>query len=153
MSGIESGAVPSELDVRLRRREPMPMPPDALVAFERINRGKNPSPNYRWLLLDDGALYLARHSGDTSDWETPFDTPLPKEPTRRLEESELAEVRRHLQAADLPGQPPYQLDPGVEDGAFSVVTARLDGQVHEVIYEACAPPLVTFLRSVAEEQP
>ena len=44
MSGLVEGA-PDQLDVRLRRREPVGLPADALVAFERINRGKSPAPN------------------------------------------------------------------------------------------------------------
>lgn len=146
--GITAGALPDDLDERLTRRDTTPLPAGALLRLQVINRGKNPIPNYRWLLYDDGRLFLARHSGDTSDPRTPFDTPLPDRPTRTLDQARVEQVRQRLAADGFSRQPPYQADPRVDDGAFTVVTARLDGGVHEVIYDAYAPPLVEFLKGL-----
>jgi hypothetical protein len=54
-----------------------------------------------------------------------------------------------LRDAKFAGQPPYQANPSAQDGSWHVVTARLDGRVHEVIYDAFEPPLVRYLGGVA----
>jgi hypothetical protein len=145
-----SGPIPDEIDPRLVRRDLDPLPDGALVKFQVIARGPNPRPNYRWLLYEDGRWHLARHSdADPDDWEAPFDTELPSEPTRQLPGSVVNEVRQRLQEADFLNQPPYQANRQVEDGAFYVVAARVNGAVHEVIYEAVYPPLVAFLDTLA----
>jgi hypothetical protein len=145
--GTYSGAIPDQLDVRLERRDREPLPAGALVKFQAIGRGKSPEFNYRWLLYEDGRWFLAWHSGDTSDWQTPFDTDLPASPTKNLGSKVVKEVKKQLQQANFSSQPPYQADKTVEDGSFYVVTARVDDQVHEVIYEAVYPPLVAYLES------
>lgn len=147
---VTSGPVPGKLDPRLERRDTSPLPPDALVRFQLMNRGKNPRPNYRWVLHEDGRLFLARHSGDTSgDYLTPFDTELPAKPTKVLPPGAVNEVKEQLGQARFLEQAPYYLDKTVEDGGSYVVTARINGKVYEVIYEAYSPPLVKFLSTIA----
>lgn len=146
-----AGPVPEQPDLRIQRRDTDPLPDDAWLKFQFINRGPNPRYNYRWLLFDDGQLYVAWHSQDLSDPYTPFDTEWPETPSRRLEPSEVAVLRQALREADFGSQPPYQADLRVEDGSFYVVTARMDGQVHEVIYEAVYPSLLDPLTAVAAE--
>lgn len=144
-----SGSVPENLDVRLDRRDKSRLPSEALVRFQAINRGKNPAYNYRWVLYDDGRLFLARHSGDTSgDYRDPFDTDLPTKPTRVLSKDEVSEVKSQLKKADFADQDTYYADPSVEDGTFYVVTARTGGKSHEVIYDGTRPPLVTYLLTI-----
>jgi hypothetical protein len=144
-----SGSVPENLDVRLDRRDKSRLPSDALVRFQVISRGKNPGHNYRWVLHEDGNLYYARHSGDTSgDYRDPFDTDLPSEPTKRLSADAVDEVMAQLDEADFANEDRYQADPSVEDGSFYVVTARIEGKVHEVIYDGARPPLVTYLLTI-----
>lgn len=148
--GTYVGPIPDQLDVRLQRRDTDPLPPDALIKFQAIGRGKDPSYNYRWLLYTDGRWFLAWHSGDTSgDWQTPFDTPLPVSPTKQLKANVVNDIKKQLQKANFLAQPPYQADQTVEDGTFYVVTAQMDGQTHEVIYEGVYPPLVEFLETIA----
>lgn len=142
---IYQGPVPEELDIRLERRDVVPLTQDALIKFQAINRGKDPSVNYRWVLYEDGQLFLARHSGDTSNWQTPFDTDLPTTPTKRLSAEMVTSVIEELQKARFSEQPPYQADPTVEDGGFDIVTARVGTEVYEVIYEAVDTPLLEFL--------
>lgn len=147
--GTYSGPIPDQLDVRLQRRDTSPLPPNALLRFQVIGRGKNPANNYRWVLYEDGKWFLAWHSGDTSgDWQIPFDTNLPSAPTKQLKANVVKDVKKQLQQANFPTQAPYQADQTVENGSFYVVTARLDGKVHEVIYESVYPPLVDFLASI-----
>lgn len=147
--GISSGPIPDKLDVRLERRDTTPLPPNALIRFQTINRGKSPALNYRWILYEDGRLFLARHSGDTSgDYRTPFDTELPSDATKQLESNVVKNVKEHLKQANFLEQAPYQLDNSVDDGGSYVVTARINGKVNEVIYEAVSPPLVDFLRTI-----
>lgn len=152
-STISSGPIPEQLDERLVRRDKEPLPAGALLKFQLINRGKSPDVNYRWLLYEDGRWFLARHSGDTSgDWQTPFDTDYPAEPTKVLPRKEVEKIRQQLKQANFLAQEPYHLDRGVRDGGYRVVTARLDGRVHEVIYAAVANPLAEYLENVAYEQ-
>lgn len=150
MTGLVAGP-PDVPDRRLQRREPIALPAGAVLAFERINRGKNPSPNYRWLLTEDGAVRLARHSGDTSDPDRPFDTPLPEQPTGTLEPHRLAMIRAAIEAADPADQPAYLSDPGVEDGAFSVITLPTGSGSRELVLDGATTPLVQTLRQVAED--
>src|SRR5690606_35034612 len=96
----------------------------------------------------DGRWFLAWHSGDTSDWQTPFDTDLPPTATKQLPGAVVNEVKKQLQSADFSTQSPYQVDQTVEDGSFYIVTARIDGKVHEVIYEGVYPALVEFLDTI-----
>ncbi len=138
----------NQLDIRLERRDRDPLPPDALVKFQVINRGKDPRDNYRWVLYEDGRYHLARHSGQHENWRVPFDTPLPELPTGQLAPDQVAAVAAQLQQADFFAQPAYQADMTVEDGSFYVITARADDQVHEAIYEALTPPLAQFLEAL-----
>jgi hypothetical protein len=140
-----SGPIPEHLDVRLERRDTSPLPPDALVKFQMISRSKRSYLNYRWVLYEDGRWFLARHSGADIDWQIPFDTDLPSTPTRRLPARVVDRVRKQLQDNEFLDQPPYLANKLVKDGDFFVVTARSEGRVHEVIYEAVSPPPVDYL--------
>jgi len=146
-----AGPIPEDLDLRLIRRDTEPLPAGALIKFQAISRAKNPSNNYRWILYEDGRWFMAWHSGDTSDWQTPFDTELPAEPTANLARRDVQKIEKEIKNAGFAGQSPYLADPRVEDGTYYVVTARLKDQVHEVIYDAAYPPLVEFLDGIIYE--
>ncbi len=139
--------LPHNLDPRLKRRDTTPLAEGALVRFQLISRAKNPGRNYRWVLYEDGRWFLARHSGQVVSAEIPFDTELPAQPTSTLSAAVVATTRKLLEAEDFLRQPPYQAE-AVKDGSFYVVTARLSGRVHEVIYEAVSNPLTTYLRAI-----
>lgn len=141
-----SGAIPDDLNIRLQQRDTSPLPAEALVRVQVINRGQTPQANYRWVLYKDGRWFLNRHSNDFRTWQTPFDSDLPTAPTQILPASRVAEVETALRRADFANQPPYQEDRTAQDGSYIVVTARLDGAVHEVIYNAVYNPLVDYLR-------
>jgi hypothetical protein len=149
---ILSGAIPVDLDIRLQRRDTTALPPKALIRLQVINRGKNPALNYRWLVYEDGSFFLAKHSGDTSgDYRIPFDTELPTEPTTRLPASTVKSIKQNLEQVHFLEQAPYHVDNSVDDGGFYVITARVNGKVHEVIYEAAVTPLVEFLETIQPE--
>lgn len=147
-----SGALPAQLDARLERRDRNPLPQEALLKFQVINRGKDPTYNYRWVLYLDGRWFLAKHSGDTSNWQTPFDTELPVTPTKTLKVGDVNEVTQQLRQVNFSTLAPYWLNDTVEDGTFYVITARLDGKTHEVIYDAVSTPLTDFLEAFAGKQ-
>jgi len=141
----------THLDVRLQRRDTSPLPEGIWLRFQAINRGKDPSYNYRWQLHEDGRWFNAWHSGDTSDWQTPFDTPLPDQPTAELPATLMHQIREQLSLAQFMTQPPFQQDKTVEDGSYYIVTAQSDGQTHEVIYNAVSPPPVPFLEKIVHQ--
>ncbi len=147
---LYTGPVPDQLDIRLERRDTNELPPNALIKFQVINRGKNPQHNYRWVLFEDGRLFFAWHSGSSEDWQTPFDTDLPTSPTTQLKEEIVEEIRQRLQEAEIINQAPYQADKSVQDGGFYIITVRLENESHEVIYEGIYPPLVEFLETIAK---
>lgn len=147
--GAPSEQMPEELDSRLENRDKTALPAEALLRFQLINRGKNPGPNYRWLLYEDGRWFLARRSSESTPWEVPFNTDLPAEPTRQLPAEVVNNVKAQLQKAKFFNQAPYQVDNSVKDGGFYVVTAQMEGQTHEVIYVAGSSPLLNFLKGLA----
>lgn len=148
---IKSGPVPIELDPRLKNRDTKKLQEGALLKFQVINRGKNPQHNYRWLLYEDGRLHFAKHSGNTSDWQIPFDTPLPDRPTANLSKHQVKKIRELLKQEGFFSEPPYQLDTDLDDGGFYIVRASVSGKEHEVIFIVGSyPPLVAYLLTIAD---
>lgn len=141
----------SNLDIRLQRRDTTPLPEGSWLRFQAINRGKDPSYNYRWLLYEDGRWFNTWHSGDTSDWQTPFDTPLPQEPTAELPASLMQQIREQLLLSHFMTQPTWQQDRAMEDGSYYVLTVKHGGQIHEVIYNGTAPSPVSFLEKIVHQ--
>ena len=102
-------------------------------------------------LTAGGEVYLVRHSSDTSDPDTPFDVPRPRWPRRRWGRTRPPRSPQPSTAAAFAEQPAYQLQTGLEDGTFSVVTARLPGgSVHEVVYEGVRRPPLDALEALTE---
>ncbi|KAB2898508.1 MAG: hypothetical protein F9K40_11345 [Kofleriaceae bacterium] len=148
---VRSGPIPSDLDPRWASRDVDPLPPGALVKFQSLGR-LSPALNYRYVLHDDGRLFHAAHTGKNTDARVLYDTPLPATPTRTLPAKTVARVEKELRKSRFLDEAPYHLDPQVEDGSVYVVTARVDGKVHEVIYEAYAPALVQLLETIPAEK-
>lgn len=139
-----SETLPDDIDVRIERRDVDPLPAGAILRFQVINRGKDPTDNYRWLLFEDGRWFLSCHSPDDSDWRTPFDTDWPPDYHCIIPAGVLTTLRQQI---NLDNQPTYQADLTVEGGGIYVITTP----THEVIYEAYEPPLVELLESVAQQ--
>lgn len=134
--------LPAQIDERLVRRDRSPLPRDAFLRVQSINRGKNPGGNTRYYITTNGDVFESGHTADTSDWQTPFDQEWPDGPTRRLE-APTVERLRSLIAREFAAEESYQADTSIEDGAFVVVTARISATaIHEVIYEAILSPVV-----------
>ncbi|MGE5594620.1 MAG: hypothetical protein ACM3S1_01145 [Hyphomicrobiales bacterium] len=138
----------AEVHPRLRRRDTSPLSRSAVLRFQAIALGKDPSASYRWALDDDGAWYLNRRSGSGGSLDRPFDTDMPKEPTRRLSAEVVAEVREQLARANFQDQDQYQSE-DMKDGTAYVVTARTDGTTHEVVYLGVENELVEYLSRFA----
>lgn len=143
------GALPDVIDERLAGRDTRPLPAGALLRFQTISHHPDPRTNHRWELYDDGAVHLAFHSRD-DEGPAPFDTELPDAPTGRLEESSVAEIRTLLEEEGFAELAPHQQLDG-EDGSWRVVTARVGGVEHEVVFDRVTTPLVERLRRVPAE--
>lgn len=143
--------VPEQLDERVERRDRSELGPQTLLRYQRIGLEKSPAKNLRWELDEDGSLRLARHSGDTSDWQNPFDTELPESPTGTVGADRVEQVRKALADAGFNSQPPYQVGKTAKGGRVEVVTARSGGRVHEVIYENARNELLDLLWEIPEE--
>lgn len=144
-SGFETGPIPANLKDWLEKWDSIALPPEVLLKFQVVSRGPDQSGNYRWLLYEDGRWFMVRHSGDKSRREPPFDRDLPDRPTAQLPAEVIFEVKAQLQAANFLAEPAYQVDRGVRGGSLYIITARIDGKIHRVIYDAAYPPLVEFL--------
>lgn len=144
-AGFESGPIPANLKDWLEKWDNLALPPEALLKFQVVSRGPDQSGNYRWLLYEDGRWFMVRHSGNKSRREPPFDRDLPDRPTAQLPAETVDEVKAQLQAANFLAEPAYQIDRGVRGGSLYIITARIDGEIHRVIYDAAYPPLVEFL--------
>lgn len=129
-------------------RDDDPLPEGALVKFQVIDRGADPTYNHRWVLFPDGRLFLAWNSEQMDFTILPFDTELPDEPTAILDAAVVQQVKDQLRAADFLNQHAFQAQLKYQDGTTYILTARLGETVHEVIYDAFAPPLVAFLENI-----
>ena len=153
-----SGPMPaaSELDPRLAARDTRPLPANAQLRFQAISRTPDPRANHRWVLLDDGSLFLSFHSDD-SEGATPYDRDLDlSAPTTEIETKARVELL-NVVFGDLGGgvsfgklDPFQQGPPGAEGGMWRVVTARLqDGTWHEVVFDRVNNPMLDALQRVA----
>lgn len=143
-----AGEVPRDIDERVARRDRSPLGGGVLVRYQRIGLEKSPARNLRWELHEDGAVHLARHSGDTSDWRTPFDTRLPPSPSAVLPADRVEGVRRALDATGFASQPPYQVGEKAKGGRVEIVSARHGAEPREVMYENAENALLDVLREI-----
>jgi hypothetical protein len=125
------------------------LPAGALVSYQQISLGVQVYGNYRWILYADGRWFLARNSASYSGQRGDFEFDLPSTPTRILPPAVVREVEDQLRAADLPSLEPRYFDPTMQDGARVIISARLDGRVHEVTFDGAYPPFVDYLRRFA----
>jgi hypothetical protein len=140
--------LPSEFDSRVTSLLAEPLPDDVLVAFYYVAAGKSPHPNYRWQLTRDGKLFVVHHSGKDLRYEVPFDQPLPRKPTKLLDDGAVRAVMDELDRADFFRQPGYQVDPRAEDGAYVIIRARRDNGIHDVVYHNVEGPLVQYFYGI-----
>lgn len=143
-----AGPVPEDVDDRVVRRDTSSLADGVLVRYQRIGLEKSPARNFRWELHADGTWFLARHSGDTEDWRTPFDTDLPDEPTAVLPADVVEEVRTALAEEGFAGKAPYQRGVTAKGGGVTAVRAVVDGEEHEVLYDNAETPLLELLGTI-----
>lgn len=137
------------MDRPFAARDTSPLPAGAFLRFQSISHSPDPRTNHRWVLYDDGRLYLAFHSGDT-EGAVPFDRPLPSRPTRTLATAEVAELRDLIEKSDFPRLPALLSSQG-EGGMWQVVSARVGNRIHEVIFDRARHPIVDRLQRVASQ--
>ncbi len=149
--GLVEGEVPATIDDRVKRRDTSPLPDGAWLRFQAISRSPDPRTNHRWVLHDDGSLFLAWHSRD-SEGDAPYDTELPSEPTTVLDAPVVDELRALVDEQGVASSAPFVQSPDVEGGMWRIVTVRSgDGRVHEVIYDRVKNPLLERLQQVGSE--
>ena len=140
--------LPQPYDYRMETILSEPSPESTIVSFFYV-AFRDPRPNYRWELHQDGQLFFVRHSGQNIS-DVPFDRPLPLQPTKVLSSAEIQALYSQLEQADFFEQPKYQRRPRVEGGGYVLVRARRGDTFHEVVYENVEGPLVQYLYSLAD---
>jgi hypothetical protein len=145
-----STAVEPGVDPELAARDRDPLPPGAVVRYQSISRSPDPRSNHRWVLHENGDLFLSMHTPDTAG-AAPFDTPYPAAPTRRLPASEVAEIKALMDDVAFFELPAVVAREG-EGGRWQVVTARDDGREHEVVFDRAGNALVDRLGRIASER-
>lgn len=125
------------------------LPEGALVSYQRVSMGPGAIGNYRWVLYEDGRWYLGRNSQSYGGGHGPFESDLPATPTRVLTASIVREVEDRLRAGDFMRMESPLPDPTLQDGAETIITARLDGHVHAIRHYGAASPLLDYLARFA----
>lgn len=146
-----STMLPESLDIRLVNRDQTPMRSNEWLKVQVISMGKLPIYNYKFKLDTRGQLWLCRHSGDANaDYRQPFDQDWSDQPHTSWSVEEMEAARQTLTKANFATQAPYQLDPKMEGGTATVITARVDDQLKEVIYLGGEEEVQAFFRSFFE---
>lgn len=146
-----SGPVPDDADGRLARRDTTPLGEGRIVRYQRIGLEKSPTKNYRWELAADGSFYVAWHSDDDERWQEPFDTDYPDEPTDTLPADVVDQLKALIAEDGFFEREPYQRGATARGGRLDVVTVRLDGPEHEVVFENADTPLLEAVTNLAWE--
>lgn len=137
-------------DERLIKRRQGPLAPKTILRFQRITAAKNPAKNYWYELDEDGAVRLARHSGDTDDWQTPLDVDLPTAANAKARGGVLRKLRKLLAREHITELPAVVAGPPTKDGTYEVVTARTDDGDKEVVFASADNDLLHLLRDIAK---
>jgi len=145
----EKQALPDSLDKRVAAVVAAPVAADVLLSYAYVARAKSPSGNFRYELHEDGRIFSVEHSGAGRDWQVPFDEPLPDEPERVVDAKKIAEVRRVLEEHGFFAHPGYEARVGTKGGAYTIVRARKNGELHTVVFENVKSPLLDFLYDLA----
>lgn len=143
---VRSESLPDDLSVQVQNRAQLLSEGDAFLSFQMISRTPDPSANLRFTLTQEGEMRVDHHSGDVSEYsEYPFDREFSEAETRTISPEKMDQLHTLLKEPDFFREPIFQKDTAVEDGSYFVVAVRQDGRVHEVVFEAWEPPLVSFL--------
>lgn len=134
-----AGPVPEGVADELAERDRSPLPAGAVVRFQAIAHGPDHRADVRWVLHDDGAVRLAARRAR-----------LPTSASGAVEMETVREIQDLLAREQFAALAPYQWRAG-EGGALFIVTARVDGAVHEVVYDRAATPLTDRLQRVPGE--
>lgn len=125
------------------------LPVGALVSYQCVGLGPGAVGNHRWVLYEDGRWYLGRNSKGYNGRSGPFESDLPSTPTRILPPSVVQEVEDQLRAGDFLGMESPLPDPTLQDGAETIIIARLDGEIHGIRHVGAQSPLLDYLAQFA----
>lgn len=128
--------------------EPEPrLPEEALLLLRRVLEYVE-GASRRWLIYEDGRVFAAPGSEGPAGPLSGF----PTEPTARLDAAQVGELQRRLHDPPFRTEPVFQGLPDTEDGVLYVLTARVDGEQHQVRYYAYLPGLVEYVQGVVQAQ-
>lgn len=134
--------MPPETEEWLAERRRGPLPPDAVVRYERISRGKGTSSDGTVTVGGDGRVDASgpayRKAGLTGV--------LSRRNRLKLSQAEMAALRVTLAAID--GDPPYQRDHRSKGGDWEIVT-RAGASPESVIFENADREVLAHLRDLA----
>jgi hypothetical protein len=132
-------AVPERLRAAFRVRAPLP--PGTLLRLQVLGRGAHGGRNHVFELDSDGKVRYAEEQHDATS-PPRAELALTGRVRGRLDPAALRRVEQALAEGRFTEQPPYLGHPGASDGTIWVLTARVRGVVHEVVYEVYRPPLI-----------
>lgn len=144
------GALPAHFDERVTRALALPMAEDVALALLHVAAGKSPTSNYRWTLNAGGALHYVQRSRDNTDWQAPFDRPLPDAPSLQLEPRRVEELLAQLRAVGFFEHPGYEGNTAVEGGSYYIIRARDGGSVKTVVLHNVKAPFVETLTALSD---
>ena len=151
-AGGPAGGVPPELETMVEGRDDSPLPDGALVKFQYIGLVPGISKNFRFVLFPDGRLFSAVNTSEPPvDGHQRFNVDLPDEPSATVPAESVAQVCDLLDSTAFATGPAFTGAEGVRDGAVIIVTARVDGGVHEAWFANTATELTDFLWELHDE--
>ena len=126
------------------------IPTDIWIAFFHVMAGKSVFGSYRCSVAADGRLFFVARSTKNKDHEVPFDVPLPKEPSARLEKGQLEKIQAALDKQEFFQHPGWESRDS-RDGAHDILRVRREDQIHTVIYLNVINPLIALLQTIARK--
>ena len=143
--------VPADLAKWLDGRDKEPLGEGGLVRFQSLGLGPGIDSNFRLVVMEDGRCFVARNAAKSSRRKgVVYNVPLPDDPTFTLPDEALDQVRTALDEVGFFAEEPYVEGEPAKDGSLSIVTARQDGQEHEVWYMRTGNALTDLLHEIAD---
>lgn len=144
-------AVPGKLEKDLARRDKTPLGRGTLLRLQKLSMGPGIARNARLVVMEDGRCFYAHNVNDGKSVRgAVFNVPMPGEPSMTLPQAAVAEIKQALDEVKFFEEEPYVARENVRDGSLAIVTARRDGEEHEVWYMRVRNPLVDLLGDVID---
>lgn len=150
MPNHSRGKLPASFDVRVTRALATPLADNVAIALDHVAMAKSPRTNYRFTLSATGDVHYVQRSTKSSDWQVPFDQPLPDKPARKVGTGTSDALISKLAAAGFFDHPGYEANLQAEDGDFWLVRARKGKDVHAVVYQNVQPAFLADLTAISD---